>query len=162
MNPNRLQVGIDFSQKRADFCLLFPDGQPLLSHQAFANSRLGYQKARQMLLDSLQAYSFAGLDVSGEATSYYWFPFFWQMAHDAELRACDLSLFLLNPRQVHWFKKSLPPDDGVLRSSPPIAPTPSTSPNAPAPVAPRPLGTPRTTGCPCVSTPVCASIWRKP
>ena len=60
MNPNRLQVGIDFSQKRADFCLLFPDGQPLLSHQAFANSRLGYQKARQMLLDSLQAYSFAG------------------------------------------------------------------------------------------------------
>ena len=118
MNPNRLQVGIDFSQKRADFCLLFPDGQPLLSHQAFANSRLGYQKARQMLLDSLQAYSFAGLDVSGEATSYYWFPFFWQMAHDAELRACDLSLFLLNPRQVHWFKKSLPPDDKADQTDP--------------------------------------------
>jgi hypothetical protein len=118
MNPNHLQVGIDFSHKRADFCLLFPDGQPLLSHRAFANSRPGYQKARQMLLDSLQAYSFDGLDVSGEATSYYWFPFFWQMAHDAELGACDLSLFLLNPRQVHWFKKSLPPDDKADSTDP--------------------------------------------
>jgi transposase len=118
MNPNRLQVGIDFSQKRADFCLLFADGQPLISHQAFANTRLGYQKARQVLLDSLQAYPFDGLDVSGEATSYYWFPFFWEMAHDAELGACDLSLFLLNPRQVHWFKKSLPPDDKADNTDP--------------------------------------------
>ncbi len=53
MNLNRLQVGIDFSQKRADFCLLFPDGQPLVAHQAFSNSLPGYQKARQLLLDSL-------------------------------------------------------------------------------------------------------------
>jgi hypothetical protein len=111
MHPNRLQVGIDFSQKRADFCLLFPDGQPLVSHQAFPNSLPGYQKARQWLLDSLRAQSFEGLDVSGEATSYYWLPYFWQMAHDSELSDCDLSLFLLNPRQVFWFKKSLPPDD---------------------------------------------------
>jgi transposase len=118
MNPNRLQVGIDFSHQRADICLLFPDGQPLLSHQAFANSQLGYLKARQMLLDSLQAYAFNGLDVSGEATSYYLFPFFWQLAHDVELSACDLSLFLLNPRQVHWFKKSLPPDDKADSSDP--------------------------------------------
>lgn len=118
MNPNRLQVGIDFSHKRADFCLLFPDGQPLIAHQPFANTRLGYQQARQVLLDSLHAHPFDGLDVSGEATSYYWFPFFWQMAHDAELGACDLSLFLLNPRQVHWFKKSLPPDDKADSTDP--------------------------------------------
>ena len=111
MSLNRLQVGIDFSQKRADFCLLFPDGQPLVAHQAFPNSRPGYQQARQLLLDNLRAQSFDGLDVSGEATSYYWLPYFWQMAHDRELSACDLSLFLLNPRQVFWFKKSLPPDD---------------------------------------------------
>jgi transposase len=111
MIPNRLQVGIDFSLKRADLCLLSADGQPLLSHQAFANSWSGYQKVRQVLLDHLQAHPFDGLDVSGEATSYYWFPYFWQMAHDPQLQARDLSLFLLNPRQVYWFKKSLPPDD---------------------------------------------------
>jgi transposase len=118
MHPNRLQVGIDFSQKRADFCLLFPDGQPLLSHQAFTNSHPGYQKARQMLLDTLRQYAFDGLDVSGEATSYYWLPFFWHLAHDAELTARDLSLYLLNPRQVHWFKKSLPPDDKTDNTDP--------------------------------------------
>ncbi len=27
---NRLQVDIDFSQKKADFCLLFPDGRHLI------------------------------------------------------------------------------------------------------------------------------------
>jgi transposase len=118
MHPNRLQVGIDFSQKRADFCLLFPDGQPLLSHQTFANSHPGYQKAKQMLLDTLRQYAFDGLDVSGEATSYYWLPYFWHLAHDAELTARDLSLFLLNPRQVHWFKKSLPPDDKADNTDP--------------------------------------------
>ena len=104
MSLNRLQVGIDFSQKRADFCLLFPDGQPLVAHQAFSNSLPGYQKARQLLLDSLRSQSFDGLDVSGEATSYYWLPYFWQITHDSELSACDISLFLLNPRQVFWFK----------------------------------------------------------
>jgi len=111
MLPNRLQVGIDFSLKRADLCLLQADGQPLLSHQAFANSWLGYQQARQVLLEYLHAHTCDGLDVSGEATSYYWFPYFWQMAHDPELRSRDVSLYLLNPRQVYWFKKSLPPDD---------------------------------------------------
>jgi transposase len=79
---------------------------------------LGYQKARQMLLDSLRSYAFDGLDVSGEATSYYWFPYFWQLAHDDELDGFDLSLFLLNPRQVHWFKKSLPPDDKADNTDP--------------------------------------------
>jgi transposase len=118
MNLNRLQVGIDFSRQRADFCLLFPDGQPLVSHRAFANSRPGYQQARQLLLDSMQHYGFDGLDVSGEATSYYWFPFFWQLAHDSELEARDLALFLLNPRWVHWFKKSLPPDDKADSTDP--------------------------------------------
>lgn len=118
METNRLQVGIDFSQKRADFCLLFPDGQPLILHQAFANSQLGFQQAKQILLDTLRSYAFDGLDISGEATSYYWFPFFWQMAHDTQLCGCDLSLFLLNPRQVHWFKKSLPPDDKADSTDP--------------------------------------------
>lgn len=118
MNPNRLQVGIDFSQKHADVCVLHPDGQPLIHHQAFANSQPGYQQARRLLLETMDQHPFEGLDVSGEATSYYWLPFFWQMAHDAELEAIDLNLFLLNPRQVHWFKKSLPPDDRTDATDP--------------------------------------------
>jgi hypothetical protein len=107
---NRLQVGIDFSQKGADFCLLFPDGRPLELHQAFDNSRSGYSLAKQLLLDALDSYLFDGVDVSGEATGYYWLPFFLQLAADPDLEPHDLQLFLLNPRWVHWFKKCFAQD----------------------------------------------------
>jgi hypothetical protein len=108
---NRLQVGIDFSQKRADFCLLFPNGQPLEPHRAFGNSCSGYSLAKQLLLDALDGYQFDGVDVSGEATGYYWLPFFLQLAADPDLEPHDLNLFLLNPRWVHWFKKCFAQDD---------------------------------------------------
>jgi hypothetical protein len=107
---NRLQVGIDFSQKRADFCLLFPDGRPLESHIAVDNSSPGYSLAKQLLLDALDGYSFDGLDVSGEATGYLWLPFFLQLAADPELELHDLKLYLLNPRWVKWFKKCFAQD----------------------------------------------------
>jgi transposase len=108
---NRLQVGIDFCQKRADFCLLFPEGQPLESHVAFDNSYLGYSGAKQLLLDALDDYAFDGIDVSGEATGYLWLPFFLQLAADPELKLHDLRLHLLNPRWVKWFKKCFAQDD---------------------------------------------------
>jgi hypothetical protein len=108
---NRLQVGIDFSQKRADFCLLFPNGQPLERHQAFGNSCSGYSLAKQLLLDALDNYQFDGVDVSGEATGYYWLPFFLELAADPDLEPYDLNLFLLNPRWVAWFKKCFAQDD---------------------------------------------------
>jgi len=107
---HRLQVGIDFGQKKADFCLLFPDGQPLEPHVSFTNSCSGYSLAKQLLLDALDSYSFDGIDVSGEATSYYWLPFFLQLAADPDLTPHDLSLFLLNPRWVKWFKKCFAQD----------------------------------------------------
>ena len=118
MNENRLQVGIDFSQKRADFCLLLPDGQTLDAHQAFANSRPGYEAAKQMLLTSLATHACNGLDISGEATSYYWLPFFQQLAHDPDLAEHQLQLFLLNPRWVRWFKKCFPLDDKTDATDP--------------------------------------------
>jgi hypothetical protein len=102
---NRLQVGIDFSQKKADFCLLFPDGQPLESHVSFANSRSGYSSAKQLLIDALDTYAFDGVDISGEATGYLWLPFFLQLSADPDLTLWNMDLFLLNPRWVKWFKK---------------------------------------------------------
>jgi len=97
---NRLQVGIDFSQKHADFCLLAADGQVLESHRTFANSLTGYAAAKQLLLDTLDTYDFTGLDISGEATGYLWLPFFLQLAADPDLNLRNLELFLLNPRWV--------------------------------------------------------------
>jgi hypothetical protein len=116
--PNRLQVGIDFGQKKADFCLLFPDGQPLESHISFANSLSGYSLAKQLLLDALDEYAFDGIDVSGEATGYFWLPFFLQLAADPDLAPRDLNLFLLNPRWVKWFKKCFPEDDKSDQTDP--------------------------------------------
>ena len=107
---NRLQVGIDFSQKQVDFCLLFPDGHPLESHVSFNNSRSGYDLAKQLLLEALDAYAFDGLDISGEATGYLWLPFFLQLAADPDLAPRNLDLFLLNPRWVKWFKKCFAED----------------------------------------------------
>lgn len=107
---HHLQVGIDFGQKKADFCLLFPDGQPLEPHVSFTNSCSGYSLAKQLLLDALDSHSFDGIDVSGEATSYYWLPFFLQLAADPDLAPHDLNLFLLNPRWVKWFKKCFAQD----------------------------------------------------
>ena len=115
---NRLQVGIDFSQKRADVCLLFPNGQPLERHQAFGNSCSGYSLAKQLLLDALDSYQFDGVDVSGEATGYYWLPFFLQLAADPDLEPHDLNLFLLNPRWVHWYKKCFAQDDKCDQKDP--------------------------------------------
>jgi hypothetical protein len=108
---NRLQTGIDFSLKRADFSLLFPDGRPLESHIAFDNSYLGYSLAKQLLLDALEHYAFDGIDISGEATGYLWLPFFLQLAADPDLEPYDLKLYLLNPRWVKWFKKCFADDD---------------------------------------------------
>ena len=108
---HRLQVGIDFSQKRADFCLLSPDGRFIEPHKGFDNSVLGYSLAKQLLLQALDQHHFDGLDVSGEATGYYWLPFFLQLAADPDLEPYDLKLFPLNPRWVHWFKKCFARDD---------------------------------------------------
>jgi hypothetical protein len=107
---NRLQVGIDFSQKKADFCLLFPDGQLLESHASFANSCSGFSAAKQLLLDTLDTHDFDGVDISGEATGYLWLPFFLQLSADPDLSLRDMDLFLLNPRWVKWFKKCFADD----------------------------------------------------
>jgi hypothetical protein len=111
MTTHRLQAGIDFSQKKADFCLLFPDGRPLEQHRSFDNSLPGYSMAKALMIDALETYQFDGLDVSGEATGFLWLPFFNQLAADPDLEAYDLNLFLLNPRWVKWFKKCFPQDD---------------------------------------------------
>lgn len=103
-----LYAGIDFSQKRADSCVLRANGDVLEAHHAFANTRAGYQQAQARWLAQLQAEGAAGLRVACEATGYYWLPFFLQLAQDPAFRAAGqtLELYLHNARQVYWFKQS--------------------------------------------------------
>ena len=111
MKNAHLQVGIDFSQKKADFCLLDPDGEPIEMHRSFSNSFSGFEKAHRFMLDAKQEHGLDGIDISGEATSYYWLPFFWQLEQDEELAAQNSTLYLRNPRWVKQFKKSFARDD---------------------------------------------------
>jgi hypothetical protein len=107
----RLQVGIDFGRSKADVCLLDPGGEVLVMHKSFGNSPAGYQKAKELLQKVLDSRGLEGVDISGEATGFYWLPFYLQLANDPELRAWDRQLYVLNPSWVRWFKKSLPQDD---------------------------------------------------
>lgn len=108
---SRLQLGIDFSTRFVDVCLLTPAGERLVDHQRFGNSMPGYQDLKQLLLTTLSAHEASGLDISGEATGMYWLPFFLQLAADPELAEQQTALYLLNPRWVKWYKKSLSPDN---------------------------------------------------
>jgi transposase len=107
---HRLQVSVDVSKSRLDFALLAPDGEVLEKHQPYANSLVGYEKVKQLLLRVLQEQEFEGMDLAAEATSYYWLPFFIQCAKDEDLANYDPELYLLNARWVRWYKQSLSPD----------------------------------------------------
>jgi transposase len=106
MTNDRLVVGIDFSKNRADLALLKSSGELLKRHQEFANNQVGYQAAKELILKTLKEQGLEGLDVAGEATSYYWLPLFIKLEQDADLAAYDTNLFLLNPKWVRWYKKA--------------------------------------------------------
>ncbi len=115
---NRLQVGVDVGKSQVHLALLGPDGKILVKHRSFPNSVLGYGQVRELLLAVMQAQAFTGVDVAAEATSYYWLPFFCQLASDPQLAAFQPRELLLNATWVKWYRKSLSPDHKSDRSDP--------------------------------------------
>jgi transposase len=111
MKRSRIQVGFDISKKKLDMCILEPEGQVVVHHHTFPNTMAGYQEVKQTLLPILGSDSWQGVDIGGESTGYYWLPFFMQLREDADLESYDLNAYLLNSRQVHWFKKGYAEDD---------------------------------------------------
>ena len=110
MTETRLQVGIDFSTRWVDVCLLNPENDNPVAQQRFPNSLPGYAGVKQLLLETLETHSYGGCAISGEATGMYWLPFFLHLAADADLQAYDAELYLLNPRWVSWYKKCFAQD----------------------------------------------------
>lgn len=111
MKRSRIQVGFDISKKKLDMCILEPEGQVVVRHRCFANTMAGYQEIKQILLPILHSETRPGMDIGGESTGYYWLPFFMQLRQDPDLENYDLNIYLLNSRQVHWYKKSYAEDD---------------------------------------------------
>jgi transposase len=110
MEKRELNIGIDFSQKRADVGLFGSQGEKIVAHRAFSNSRTGFEQFRELVLKTMQDYNFTEINISGEATSFYWLPFFLQLAEDETLKGLGMHQYLLNPRWVKWFKKCFAPD----------------------------------------------------
>jgi len=111
MKSSRIQVGVDISKKKLDMCILEADGEVLIRHRAFPNSLEGYQAVKQSVMAVLEETGSQGVDIGGESTGYYWLPFFLQLQQDPELTAYALKPYLLNARQVYWFKKGYIEDD---------------------------------------------------
>ena len=111
MKRSRIQVGFDISRKKLDMCILEGDGQVVMRHHSFPNTMAGYQSVKQILLPILRSGTWQGVDIGGESTGYYWLPFFMQLREDPDLESYDLNTYLLNSRQVHWFKKGYAEDD---------------------------------------------------
>jgi hypothetical protein len=111
-----LYVGIDFSKGHTDLALLLEEGPPLVKHKAFANNLSGYQQVKEFVIQAMTKHDLERLDLAGEATSYYWLPLFIQVAQDADLAKYQPRQYLLNPRWIHWYKKSKSPnhkDDSI-------------------------------------------------
>lgn len=110
MENRVLNVGIDFSQKRADFGLFGSLGEFIHPHIAVKNSRSGYEQFRTQLMEVVKAYELDEVNITGEATSTYWLPFFTTIYKDQELNKYPVHPYLVNPRLVKWTKKCYSPD----------------------------------------------------
>jgi len=110
MQTKELHIGIDFSKLRADTGMFDGQGETIVSHQALSNTNTGFEKFKKLILEASATYDIETVNISGEATSLYWMPFFLEIAKDKELKEANTHLYLLNPRMVKWFKKSLPAD----------------------------------------------------
>lgn len=109
MERKMLNVGIDFSKNRADVGLFGPNGEIISKHTPFRNSQTGYNLFKEHILEAMKANDLEEINISGEATSYYWMPFFLTISKDMALNEYDLHPFLLNPKWVSWYKKCFAP-----------------------------------------------------
>lgn len=104
MGDVRLQVGLDIGQGTLEVCVLRSDGERVWQ-RTFRNNRTGYEQLCAALLDLLEREGASGLEVGGEATGNYWQPLFWAFQQDPRWEPDTLHLYLLNPRQMYWFRR---------------------------------------------------------
>lgn len=116
MSRNPLYVGIDFSRKRVQVAVLDAEGRALGHSRSIPNTYVGYQQVKGLLQEHVQREGAGRLVIAGEATSYYWLPYFQQFACDPFWKGMELAPYLLNARWVRWFKKGRSPthkDDDI-------------------------------------------------
>jgi transposase len=103
-----LIVGLDFSRDRIDACFLHPNGKILQNKWSCDNSPSGYQRLSSKSLELSRSCDLKDTVMGGEATGYYWLPFFLEAAKDTQLKKQgSLHLYLLNPAWVKFYKRGI-------------------------------------------------------
>lgn len=106
---NDAVLSIDVSLDKLDVALRTDDTGWQWPHRAYSNNWLGYQQLRADLLSELQPE--LQLTAVAESTGPYWFPAFYQLAHDPQLADHQPQLAVLNPQHVKRFRQALPEQD---------------------------------------------------
>jgi transposase len=104
-------LSIDVSLDQLDVALRTNDSGWQWPHRAYSNNQPGFEKLKAKLLAELGQQPAGQLTVVAESTGPYWWPAFYQLAHDADLASYQLQLAVLNPQHVKRFRKALPEQD---------------------------------------------------
>lgn len=108
---NEAIVSIDVSLDQLDVALRTDETGWQWLHRAYANNRPGFEKLKAELLAELKHQPVGQVTVVAESTGPYWWPVFYQLAHDAQLADYDPHLAVLNPQHLKRFRKALPEQD---------------------------------------------------
>lgn len=104
-------LSIDVSLDQLDVALRTNETGWQWPHRAYPNTWPGYQQLKAELLAELGHQPAVQLTAVAESTGPYWWPAFYQLAHDAQLADYQPHLAVLNPRHVKRFRKALPEQD---------------------------------------------------
>ena len=104
-------LSFDVSLDQLDVALRTDETGWQWSHRAYPNNWPGYQQLKAELLAELSQAAARQLTAVAESTGPYWWPAFYQLAHEADLVGYQPQLAVLNPQHVKRFRKALPEQD---------------------------------------------------
>ena len=102
----QLVVGVDPHRKKNVVQVMDSQGQLLDRPFGAANNRPGTAGFIKQIVAQAQAEAVDGIQISTEATGWYWFHFFRTLSADPLLNQWPLELYLFNPRVTAKFKQS--------------------------------------------------------
>jgi transposase len=108
---NDAVLSLDVSLDRLDVALRTDEAGWQWPHRAYANNWPGYQQLKAELLAELGQQLAVQLTAVAESTGPYWWPAFYQLAHDADLAQYQPQLAVLNPQHLKRFRQALPEQD---------------------------------------------------
>jgi transposase len=109
VNEAKVYVGLDFARRTVQVAIQDAQGHALGRSQRLDNSGRGYEQFRELLRQAAEQAGVQRLVIGGEATGYYWLPFYQQLVSDPALGEMQLEPYLMNARWVHWRKKGHTP-----------------------------------------------------